>query len=77
MGSSINNQECYQVFLNLVKHELLVYCDLFLELSLLVLFKFIQLLILLTYLFSVIYSLFFMISSFLILIKKNLDLSFQ
>ena len=38
MGSSINNQECYQVFLNLVKHELLVYCDLFLELSLLVLF---------------------------------------
>ena len=26
--SSINDQECYQVFLNLVKHELLVYFDL-------------------------------------------------
>ena len=28
MYSSINIQECYQVFLNLVKHELLVYFDL-------------------------------------------------
>ena len=28
MCGSINNQECYQLFLNLVKHELLVYFDL-------------------------------------------------